>query len=121
MRLFLKCTLALAFSLGLAAAADIDGTWLIKRQTQKAEVEFELKLKEEAGKLSGTYGRKERRRSVEIQDGTVDGNTIQFSTIQRTKKGENKLLWKATVSGDEIKGDYGREGARRRPFTAKKQ
>ncbi len=114
------CAVAFPF---VARAADVDGTWLLKRTTQKGEVELELelKLKADGDALTGTYGRKGARRANPISDGKIDGDEISFSTVQRTKKGESKILWKATISGSEMNGESGREGRRMRELTAQKQ
>jgi hypothetical protein len=116
----------LAVLLLLAAAsvwaAAIDGTWLITRSSDKGEIVFELKLKAEGSQLTGTYGRQGGRRTLQIADGKVDGDAFSFTTVQRSKKGENKLVWSGTVSGDELKGESKRDGARRaQPFTAKRK
>ena len=101
-------------------AAAIDGTWIITRQNKKGEVKFALKLKAEDSALSGTYGRQGARQTQPITDGKVDAEGFSFSTTQRNKKGEYKMLWRGKVAGDEIQGEAGREGRRMQPFSAKR-
>ena len=105
----------------LALAASVDGVWLISRKSGKGEeLEFELKLKADGANLTGAYGRKGARRTIPIQDGKVSGDAVSFTTVQKSKKGENKLVWKGTISGDELKGEMGRAGRRTRAFSAKR-
>ncbi len=89
-------------------AAAIDGTWILTRQNDKGEVKFDLKLKGEGSALTGTYGRRGARRNHPLQDGKVSEEGFSFSTTQRSKKGEFKMLWKGKVVGDEIQGEAGR-------------
>jgi hypothetical protein len=84
-------------------------------------MEFELKLKADGAKLTGTYGRKGGRNAMDIQDGKVDGDNFSFAIMQRGKKGERKIEYKGKVAGDELKGEAGAEGGgRSQPFTAKR-
>ena len=115
-KLFLAALLVVS---DLAAAA-IDGTWGITRNTNKGQVKFELKLKAEGSNLNGTYGRQGRRRTQKIQDGKNGPAGFSFTTAQNTKKGQFKMMWQGKVAGDEIQGQAGREGRRMQPFTAKR-
>ena len=46
----------------------------------------------------------------------------RFVTINKTKKGEQKVIWTATLDGDQLRGTRTRKGAKRSvPFTAKRQ
>ena len=101
-------------------AAAIDGTWIITRQNKKGDVKYELKLKAEEAALTGTYGRQGTRRSQPVSEGKVAAEGFSFSTTQKNKKGEFKMLWKGKVVEDEIQGEAGREGRRMQPFTAKR-
>lgn len=82
-----------------------------------------LDLKAEGGKLTGTVSTPARRRggSLAIQDGKIEGNQFSFTTVQTTKKGDQKVEWKGTVEGDQLKGtrSSGKRG-RGAPFTAKR-
>jgi hypothetical protein len=109
------------------AAANIDGTWVAEVQqrarggeTKKQQVT--LTLKSSGSALSGSISAGRRGQGVEIQNGKVEGDKFSFQTVQKTKKGENKMNWTGSVSGDELKGERSREGARRAvSFTAKRQ
>lgn len=113
---------------GLAAAAGIDGKWVAEMKMQAGKkggeaqtVQMTLDLKAEGGKLTGTVSTPARRRggSLAIQDGKIEGNQFSFTTVQTTKKGDQKVEWKGTVEGDQLKGtrSSGKRG-RGAPFTA---
>lgn len=123
----------LAMVCGVALAADVSGKWTAERKmkTQDGEertITSTLNLKADGDKLTGSvttsFGGGEGR-TVEIQDGKIDGNKISFITVQPGRQGgEMKIKWEATVDGNEMKGTQAREGApegRSNPFTAKKQ
>jgi hypothetical protein len=123
----------LALVCGVAAAADITGKWVAERKMKTPDGEERtitstLDLKADGGKLTGTVTSSMgggQGRSVEIQEGKIDGNKISFITVQPGRQGgEMKMKWEATVDGNEMKGTQAREGApegRSFPFTAKKQ
>lgn len=129
-----RLVMVLLLSAAVAAAAGIDGKWTseiaarVPRKGGKqgaaakpAQVTFNLKS--EGGKVTGTMtaGGGKRARALEIQDGKIDGDSFSFTTVQKTKKGENKLTWRGSVKGDELTGTRSREGGKRgQPFTAKR-
>ncbi len=54
-------------------------------------------------------------------DGKVTGNEFSFTTVQTTKKGEQRLDWHGTVDGDTLQGTRSRSGGKRgTSFTAKR-
>ena len=123
----------LAMVCGVALAADISGKWVAERKMKTPDgeertISSTMILKADGATLTGTIttsmGGGEGR-SVEIQDGKIDGNKISFTTTQPGRQGgEMKMKWEATVDGNEMKGTQAREGApegRSFPFTAKKQ
>jgi hypothetical protein len=125
--LLLVVALAAAFT---AAAASIDGKWKTEMKMPEGKkgrggtIVTILELKAEGDKITGkvTNSINGRERTVEIQDGKLDGNTFTFTTVQQGRGGgEMKLVWSGTVSGDELKGTRGREAGRGMPFTAKRQ
>jgi hypothetical protein len=127
----LPVLLLLLCSAVLASAAAIDGKWLSelkmpagKKGGEARTVQMTLDLKSDGNKLAGTVSIPGRRRTqtMDIRDGKVDGNKFSFTTVQQTRKGENKLEWRGSVEGGQLTGTRGREGARRgQPFTAKRQ
>jgi hypothetical protein len=123
-------TLAVLVCSILAAAAGIDGKWISefkmpagKKGGEARSVQVTLNLKADGSRLTGsvTQAMGRRDRTLEIQDGKMEGSRFSFVTVQKTRKGENKLLWQGTVEGDELKGTRTREGGRRgMPFTARR-
>lgn len=112
----------------VAAAAGIDGKWVAdmkmpagKKGGEAQAVQITFDLKANGNALTGTVSTPGRRRagSMQIQDGKIDGNQFSFTTVQKTKKGEQKVEWKGTVEGDQLKGTRG-GGRRGVPFTAKR-
>jgi hypothetical protein len=123
-------TLAVLVCSILAAAAGIDGKWISefkmpagKKGGEARGVQVTLNLKADGSRLTGsvTQAMGRRDRTLEIQDGKMEGSRFSFVTVQKTRKGENKLLWQGTLEGDELKGTRTREGGRRGiPFTARR-
>src|SRR5262249_1621306 len=85
-------------------------------------VEVRLNLKADGDKATGTMrsGAGKRAATAQIVDGKVDGNHFSFTTIQTTKKGEQRLMWEGTVDGDTMKGTRSRGGKRGQSFKAKR-
>jgi len=113
------------FLLGLLAltalAADVNGKWVAQmtgRNGQTREVTYNFKA--DGNTLTGTVTTP--RGDTEISDGKIDGDTISFSQIMEFGGNQVKLLYKGTVSGDEIKFTRSREGGqgRTQEFTAKR-
>lgn len=129
-RLCLLLVLAMAAAL-TAAAASIDGKWKTEMKMPEGKkgpggtIVTVLELKADGDKITGkvTNSINGRERTVEIQDGKLDGDKFTFTTVQQGRGGggEMKLVWSGTVSGDELKGTRGREAGRGMPFTAKRQ
>jgi hypothetical protein len=105
-----------------AFAASVDGRWVAKVENRKkGPQEIVFNLKSEGDRLTGTVATGRRMREAAIQDGKVTGDQISFTTVTKNRKTqkESKLLWTATLTGDELKGTSQPEGrGRGRPFTA---
>jgi hypothetical protein len=117
--------LAAGFLSGLLAltalAADVNGKWVAQvpgRGGQTREVTFNFKA--DGNTLTGTVTTP--RGDSEISDGKIEGDTISFSQNLEFGGNQVKLLYKGTVSGDEIKFTRSREGGqgRTQEFTAKR-
>src|SRR5262245_52746740 len=89
-------------------AAPVDGKWSVEAQApagrrgrggRSGNIKMTLDLKSDGNKLTGslTTSMGERSRSVEVQDGKIDGNSLSFTTVQRGQQGEVKVLWEGTV------------------------
>lgn len=105
----------------VAQAADITGKWTAQvpgRDGQTRETSFTFKVDGE--KLTGTTTG--RQGDVAITDGTVKGDAIAFTVVANMQGAEVKILYKGTVTGEEIKFTRQREGGDQPPaeFVAKK-
>ena len=103
-----------------ASAADVSGKWTGQMPTRNGDTrEVTFNLKADGDKLTGTMGGPQG--DIEIQDGKVSGDTISFSTHLEFNGNSFVLLFKGTVSGDQIKFTRAREGSdQTQEFTAKK-
>jgi hypothetical protein len=96
------------------AAADVSGKWSgevpSRGQTGTATFVFKVDGEKLTGTLTGARG------EVPLEDGKVSGNEISFSTAG----GNAKILFKGTLSGDQLKMTRTREGGEAREFTLKR-
>ena len=113
------------FLLGLltltALAADISGKWTAQvpgRGGQTREQTFNLKA--DGNTLTGTVSG--RGGDMPIAEGKIDGDTISFTQTMEFNGNTMKLVYKGTVSGDEIKFSRTRDGGegQAQEFTAKR-
>lgn len=127
----LRSLLLFMFTAGLACAAAIDGTWVAEMKVrgnkknggQEQLVQVRLSLKADGDKPTGTMTSNAGKRAVQarIVDGKLDGNNFSFTTVQTTKKGEQRLEWRGTIDGNTMQGTRSRDGAKRgQAFTAKR-
>jgi len=121
MQKLLSTSFLLALLAWTAFAADVTGKWVAQvpgRDGQAREVTFNLKA--DGGSLSGTVAT--QRGENPISDGKIDRDTISFSQTMEFGGNSVKILYKGTVSGDEIKFTRSREGGegRTQEFTAKR-
>ena len=110
------------------SAAGIDGKWVSERTMgrgdQQRTMTLTLDLKSSGSTLTGTMSMTTPRgeRSVDIQNGKVDGDNLSFTVVQKGRQGEMTIIYEGSVSGDDMKGTQKREGSdQTRPFTAKRQ
>src|SRR5580700_7158069 len=101
------------FLLGLlsltALAADVTGKWAAQMPGpggQTREVTFNFKV--DGNTLTGTVSG--RQGDMEISDGKIDGDAISFSQTMEFNGNTMKILYKGTVSGDQINFTRMREG-----------
>jgi hypothetical protein len=102
------------FSLCVAAGADVSGKWTgdVPRRGEATPTTFVFKV--DGDKLTGTASSSQGQES--FTDGKISGNDISFSM----EAGGAKVLFKGTMSGNEIKMTRQREGGEARPFTLKR-
>jgi hypothetical protein len=129
MKAFLTACLTFALFAGSALAAGIDGKWVAERKMERDGQAFTITqtfdLKSAGNNLTGKiemqFGDQEPR-SVEIQDGKIDGDKFSFNTVMTTPNGEMKIAYSGAVEGDTLKGTSQREGGgQSRPFEAKRK
>jgi hypothetical protein len=124
----LRTLILFLLAVALASAATLDGTWSseMKMKSKKGgdrTVQVTFNLKTQGDQITGTVvsGGKKRNATAQIQDGKIDGNRFSFTTVQTTRKGEQKQQWKGTIDGDTLEGTRSRSGGRRgQSFTAKR-
>src|SRR5260370_20029485 len=120
----MKNSFRIACSLGLlltlAMAADISGKWtgdMPGRGGDTAPTTFTFKVDGEklTGGVAGAQG------EMPIQEGKIAGNQISFSTTFDAGGNSIKILYKGTLSGDQMKMTREREGSGQpREFTLKR-
>jgi hypothetical protein len=108
-------------AVSLAWAADVNGKWTAQvpgRNGQTREQTFTFKV--EGDKLTGTVSGMQG--DTPISDGKISGDEISFTTKLSFNGNEVTLLYKGTVSGDEIKLTRSRQGGDQpgQEFTAKR-
>ena len=111
----------LALLTALAFAADISGKWtgdMPGRGGDTTPTTFNFKA--DGDKLTGTMTGPQG--DVPLQEGKVNGDQVSFSTTLDFGGNSVKILYKGTVSGDQIKMTREREGGngQAREFTIKR-
>lgn len=88
-----------------AWAADVSGKWTARVPGAQGQPESEITLvfKVADDKLTGTLNNSIAPGDVEIKDGKVTGDEVSFSLMRNIGGTELNVVWKGTVSGDEIK------------------
>ena len=115
------CLLALVLLGALVVhAADVTGKWTAEVPSRGGELrDTTFVFKQDGAKLSGTMTGPQG--DIAIQNGKVEGDSISFDTTLSFGGNEVKILYKGTVSDNEIKFKREREGSgQAREFTAKR-
>jgi hypothetical protein len=129
MKVLFSSILATALLAGTLLAGTIDGKWKAEAEAKSkkgksATITTVFDLKSDGGKLTGTVttGRGRKDVTMDIKGGKIEGDSFQFTTVQTNKKkGEVKMEWNGSLSGDELKGTSKLGGKRRgTEFTAKR-
>src|SRR4051812_10704886 len=120
MKTMLRAGVSMALLLAVAIAADVSGKWsgdMPGRGGDTTPTTFNFKAAGDklTGTMTGPQG------DVPLQEGKVAGDQISFSTTLDFNGNSVKLLYKGTVSGDQIKMTREREGSgQAREFTIKR-
>lgn len=84
--------------MGSVFGADVTGTW--KATTEYGDRTFVFKV--DGNKVTGESSADGMGKSV-VNDGKIDGDNLSFVLMVNYQGTEYKVLYKAKVSGDEIK------------------
>ena len=87
-----------------AAASPIDGTWALTVRAPQGNVAFQVTLRAESGRLSGTFSGD--RGSGDIRGGTFDGTAFDFTVSANAQNEAEASDWvfRGTVTGDTMSG-----------------
>lgn len=113
-----RTSLVVAFMLGAltaapAAAQSLSGTWEISSETPRGAQTMTLELQHEGSELTGTVtmrmggrggGGGPGARTIEISDGSVDGNGFSFAMTLNMRGNEIVQSFSGTFEGDEMEG-----------------
>lgn len=88
--------------LASAWAADISGKWIAEAPGNQGTVEITLNLKVDGTNLTGTLENPQAPGAIDIKDGKIEGDNVSFYVSRKFGESETKVVWKGTVSGDEI-------------------
>jgi enterochelin esterase-like enzyme len=108
---------ALVLSTGLLHAADLSGKWTAVFDTQIGKQSYVYELKTEADRVTGKATgdiNGENRRTVDIKDGRLDGDTVTFVESFAFQGNEVTIRYRGKLAGDEIRftrevGDFAKE------------
>jgi alpha-N-arabinofuranosidase len=99
-------------------AADITGTWKTEFDSQIGLQKYVFTLKQDGTQLTGTANSEagEQKRTVELKEGKVDGDTVSFVEMMNFQENEIRITYTGKLSADanEIKftravGDFAKE------------
>ncbi|MCA9190236.1 MAG: hypothetical protein KDB03_00685 [Planctomycetales bacterium] len=100
-----------------ASVADVNGTWKWEREFNGNKIEFVLKLKQDQGKISGSYqaifgadAPAELSAANEIKEAKLDGNQLSFAVVRQFNGNDFRIDYSGTVDGSTIKGTQTRDG-----------
>ena len=96
----------IAIAMAKGGAVNVAGTWTLTMTGQRGTFEQTLKLEQDGNKVTGTI----TGRSGNIPlEGSVKANELTFSVTRDTPRGTFTMDYKATVSGDTMKGTAGND------------
>ncbi|MES2709380.1 MAG: alpha/beta hydrolase-fold protein [Verrucomicrobiota bacterium] len=110
--------LALAVLPGLAAAADITGTWVAEFQTQRGLQKYTFTLKQDGAGLAGKASAEsnDQKREADLKEGKVEGDTVSFVEPLKIQGNELRVTYTGKFAENEIKftrqvGEFGKSEA----------
>ena len=110
-----KLSAGVLFFAALAIGADIAGKWTGQVPRRGGEMtETTFVFKSEGGNVTGVMS--SQGQDMPLNDVKVTGDEVTFTSTG----GNAKIIFKGTVSGDELKMSRAREGGEARTFTLKR-
>jgi hypothetical protein len=100
------------------APAKVAGTWEMTNQGRNGVVTNTLTLTQDGGTLKGTM-KGMNGMDIPLENGTVSGNSIDFTVTRMGRNGEVKVEYKGTVDGNTMKGTF-MQGENSVDWTAKR-
>lgn len=94
-------TVVLFVFAGSAWAADITGKWVAQIEGRQGTRENTFVFKVDGTNVTGTMITS--RGETAISEGKIEGNELSFIIVRSFGENEMRILYKGTVSGDEIK------------------
>lgn len=111
-KVFSISILVLLVLLTSAWAADLTGKWIAQVSGGEGQEDSEITLnfKADGAKFTGTLNNTQMPGDIDIKEGKIDGDKVSFSLSRSFGENEMKVVWKGTISGDEIKFTRALEG-----------
>jgi hypothetical protein len=104
MRRVAAAVFLLAFAAAASAQSPADGKWAFTMDSQMGQVNGQVELKSEGGKLTGTFVL-DGGRTLQITNGTVNGSELAFDLVRdRPSGGTMTYNMSGKVDGDTING-----------------
>jgi hypothetical protein len=97
--------LALGMVAQAQAPAKVAGTWTMTNQGRNGVVTNTLTITQDGGNIMGTM-KPETGDALKLEAGTVTGNDVTFTVTRMGRNGEQKVVYKGTVTGDSMKGTF---------------
>ena len=104
MRRIFTFVVCVALAAAVAAQSPADGKWTFTMDSQMGQVNGQVELKSENGKLTGSFVL-DGGRVLQITNGTVSGNNMAFDLVRdRPSGGTMTYNMTGKVDGDTING-----------------
>ena len=89
-------------SLTALALADVSGTWEMTREGRDGPMTSDFTIEQDGSKIKVTM---QGRQGGEMEgEGTIEGNTLQWTITRETQRGEFVMEYEGTVDGDSMSG-----------------
>ena len=89
-------------SLTAFALVDVSGTWEMTREGRDGPMTSDFTIEQDGSKIKVTMPG--RQGGEMVGEGTIEGNTLQWTITRETQRGEFVMEYKGTVDGDSMSG-----------------